>query len=768
MRNITIVLCLLWSVNLYSLEQSSQGITHEPIKKLIITNNDKTKSVFLIRIDLSNDQSNIEDIAHLTEHLLFKGTHENPQFNAFTTYLTNNNIKSNGATYTNYIDFYYIIDNKILESAIPRIVQQFTQPLFSPSQIEKELIPFQEETNNSRRKISYQIDSCLSSKKNKSIEHITSFSPQQISIKVTQWYKKIFLPQNISLMLWSSKPKKALNTLLNNTFSYYDFHNAILENDGAHYVKPNDNNKKVFCSITTTDQSSVFQLRFENKKFHTDIDIQVFLTLLSLNTSNGSLLSELKKHTNFDGITHVSIDNTEIIEFHSKTTYTLTDTLIAKKILFNYLRLLKNNKLPNEVNHSRTIHKLFPITQDYKYLTLQNKFSKGTKQWLNGEDLQQKLASMARFLLESEPTWIIDDRIKSQDIHNENFIEKALASLDINLLDLTSNKHFSDNRTEHYKEIEFLSYPVLSSINQNLAVQTFKQESDVNLTSLLINIKPTPTKLLKTIDFNKIKENFIQDNKHFLTTLKTDFIHVKLEADNGLSIRVSSYTPTFVDLINDVMNRLQRSINKATTHQMTAEFTLLGTVTKQILFEVSQHSKKYSSPISENKIIATPKYVCAPNCINFPLAFASRNKSIAFAKVLISLSNERLLSDIRFSQVISYNAEIALTFKKTIPELRIFASNNNIDINDYLSNFLMATNYNYLSNNKKKFNIAKRNLIINLRKITSYSNVVDYYWFEQVTYGLSIHKINDEIEEIENMSFAEFIMMYKKFITSHK
>ena len=770
MKYITILFYLLWSTNLLALEQKPHSVIQKEINTLIINNNDKTQSAFFIRIDLSNDNSNLTDIAHLTEHLLFKGTHENPSFNAFTTYLTNNNIKSNGRTFNSYIDFHFIIDNNKLEDAIPRIVQQFTQPLFNASQIEKELRPFQEEVNGSLHKNSYKISKCLFNNKNIITRNIESLSSTQLSTEIQQWYKNIFTPDNISFMLWTSKSEQTLKTLLNNALSHYNFPDVTLSNKKINH--PNHGHEKIYCSMSkNTNQGSVFELQFENKNFHMNMETQVFFTLLSLNNKQGSLLSELKKNTSFDSITHVSVDNTEIIQFSSNIPYTLADTVIAKRIFFSYLELLKENKLPNEVKNSLILHKVFPISKGYKYLTLQDQFNKNTKQWFNGEDLHQKLASIANFLLKSNPVWVIDERIKPSEksnIENNESMISTLASLDIKLLDFTPNKSFIDYRTTNYKEIEFLSYPELSPIGDNLSIQTFKENSEIDLTSLLISIKSTSNNNSEIIDFNKIKSLFLERNKKYLELLKNNFIYIQLETSNGLAIRISSYTSTFSNLTNNFMNRLQETINEVTPLEMSAEFVLLGTVTKQIFHDISQQSKKYFSPTSNLNVRNIKSYSCSSNCINFPLTFISRRKAIIFTKLLIELSNQRLLNDIRFSQVISYDAKIALTFKKNHPELRIFASNNTIKIKDYLFDFLMMNNYKYIVDNNDEFNAAKDEILADLDKTISYKSTVEYYWEENVINGLPLRNIKNDIEQLKDMSFTEFIEIYNDFIRLHQ
>ncbi|KAF0751792.1 Uncharacterized protein FWK35_00013743 [Aphis craccivora] len=104
--------------------------------------------------NLSNPK-NIPGLAHLCEHMLFMGTKKYPNENEFSQFVTQNGGNYSACTAMDHTNYHCSSNTDSLRPLLDRFSRFFSEPLFTPSTVEREINAVNSEHNKNK-----VIDSC--------------------------------------------------------------------------------------------------------------------------------------------------------------------------------------------------------------------------------------------------------------------------------------------------------------------------------------------------------------------------------------------------------------------------------------------------------------------------------------------------------------------------------------------------------------------------------------------------------------------------------
>lgn len=87
------------------------------------------------------DPADLQGLSHYLEHMLFMGSEEFPEENAYDAFLVQHAGSSNGYTEAEYTNFHFDVEPSALLGALRRFSAFFKAPLFLTSALEREVHP---------------------------------------------------------------------------------------------------------------------------------------------------------------------------------------------------------------------------------------------------------------------------------------------------------------------------------------------------------------------------------------------------------------------------------------------------------------------------------------------------------------------------------------------------------------------------------------------------------------------------------------------------
>ena len=759
--------------------EGSGDFNNRGINAYEIFSHSHDQSVFFIRLNNANNNNTIEGLHHLLEHMLFKGTRKHPKYNAFMEYLTHNDITSNASTYPEYVDFYFRINNEILFEAIPRILAQFNQPLFSPQQISMEMLPFGEELQRNNGNMFAAINDCRFRQKQniKYVNDVQLMKPESISILMHELYDKLWQPQNVEFFLWSSVNKSERLNILNNVVQNAYFKEK--EDVNSDYKPSTKPNHVILCQKATSEHQSIFEINFDLNHYYVNQNIHLYFETLLESSNKGTLLGEIKRNTSFSSINFIPDSHTVSFSFASEQRYTREDAIAAKLILYRYLTGLSHQKYPNEVIKSEVIQKLYPFEHKYNYYSIQYQFTEASKKPFEGQNLNESLIKFSEYLLSSPALLIMHSGISESSI-SPNYLKKLN-----NQLNKVITQELKDSETNEYLNLTYQSpmgnkqtsnrkFEKLTTITSSFKVQNINQNSQIKLVSLLLKLRISQPEIYDRSSLSKIKQHFLEKNKAFLNKLKEDYVQLSFHYDNrDIYLKVTSYAGSFEHLLAELLPKLKHAFSHENHHIDTqVEFILLGGVNEKLTHYVKRIISEYFS--SEIKYMSNQfttnntEFMCSANCIAFTLNFMNEKNAWLFGAVLQQMTANHFFQDIRFEKAISYDANVVLFYNNKTPEIRITISNTKANLNKELYEYLINHNRVRVARSLKEFEKSKQALIQKLENKYTITKASRYYWNQMIEREESVRGIDEEVMMLRNYTFSEFNKAYELLRQTYK
>ena len=756
------------------------------IKKYFAKSSNTDSSVLLIMLNTAGANNTIKNLEHLLEHMLFKGTYKYQDYTNFMSFLEQNDIFSNARTSSNFIDLYFEINNDILETSISRIFQQFDNPLLSPQQIQKELIPFKEELLMNKNNVFPKLRACFfnQSRPIKYNSDVELLNPDDISKQMHLLYQSIFKQKNITIFFWSSKKQMNINNLLEKAINKLSFFES--NTNQLSFVESNNNKLTELptavqisnCKVLNSRDQHVFNLQVDLKKYYVPQDIRIFFMSTLTKEYSGSFIEHLRKNTKFNNVVFLPF-NDELLEisFSSDKKYTKEDVFKAKKLFFEYLKAIVNKKLINEITKNELSQTLFPVKESYSYYGISQKLQQVSRQPFAGATLQERLVNFSKYVLHHND--IRFTLLNFNDDLTSEFKKNLTSSLlNINFIDSEANPFIPslDMQNENKNMFESDELREFKFIAPGTAGQYINQGNDIKLNSLILQLKKDDDYLEDDKLYSAIKVDFEQQYKSFLNTLADANIELQINTNKSLNLLVASYQVNFLHVLDEILERLNKVINtRIQSQQVSSQMLLLGHVGEQEVANTSQVVAKYfnikpTQSSDENLTVdsSVTRYNCGENCVSFPLNFLHKREAHVFGKILQNMSANHFFNEVRFNQGASYDANLVLFYSDGNPEIRLTISNKEADMSEYINQYFHNISKDVFFDQEKQFHNSKKNLIKKLNDKNEFSKIALHYWKSLIEREIAIEGISVEKQEIQNLSFEKFIKNMDKLVQASK
>lgn len=751
------------------------GDNFNSINKHFAESSNTNSSILLIRLNTSEANKTIKNLDHLLEHMLFKGTYKYQEYTNFMSFLKQNDIFSNARTGTNFIDLYFRINNDILETSISRIFQQFSNPLLSPKQIQKELIPFREELVMNEKNVYPRMRKCFFNQSHgiKYDTNVELLNPNDISKEMHLFYRSIFKQENFTIFFWSSKKQEKIENLLEkaiNKISFFESNNNKPTELPATLQVAN-------CNELNSPHKHVFNLQVDLNKYYISQDIHLFFMSTLTKDDSGSFIEHLRKNTIFNKVLFLPYNGLLEISFSSDKEYSNEDIFRAKELFFEYLKAIVNKKLINEISKNELAQTIYPIKESYSYYGITQKLQQVSRKPFEGATLKERLENFSKYvLLKNDISFIL---LNFNDDFNPEFNEKTLSPfLNIEFIDSVVNPFIPsfNIQSENKNTFEFDELKDLKFISPSIAGQYVNQSNKTKLNSLILQLKGDGNYQGVDYLYPAIKDDFEQQYKGFLNTLADANIELIIKTNKSLNLRVTSYQVNFTYVLDEILNRLNKVVNKhIQSQQISAQMLLLGHISSKELSHSSQVVAKYfdiklNQSSDENLKVnnSISRYNCGENCVSFPLSFLDQREAHVFGKILQNMSANHFFNEVRFNQANSYDANLVLFYSDGTPEIRLTLSNSKADMSEYINNYFINISKGIFFDQEKQFHNSKKNLIKKLNDKNEFSKIVKHYWKNLIERGIAIQGISVEKKEIQNFSFDNFRKNMDKLVQASK
>lgn len=172
-----------------------------------------------------SDPDEYPGIAHFLEHMLFLGTKKYPAESEYDRFLNEHGGQSNAFTGGDFTSYLFSVNNDGFEEALDRFSSFFTEPLFNPSGVSRELNAIDQEfaqNRNSQSRRELQVLKELGNPKHPF--HRFDIGNSQTLIPVSQdtlkdWFQKHYSANLMRLFVYSALPMEKLKDLVVKDFS---------------------------------------------------------------------------------------------------------------------------------------------------------------------------------------------------------------------------------------------------------------------------------------------------------------------------------------------------------------------------------------------------------------------------------------------------------------------------------------------------------------------------------------------------------------------
>lgn len=189
----------------------------------------KAKAVIDVDVGYRDDPKDVLGMAHFLEHMLFQGTLNNPENNAYKEFLIAHGGDSNASTSYLWTNYHFDIDPEFFDPALERFSDQFKIPLFSEDFIDKEKSIIHAEfkyrkDNLYRKQLSVAQETLF---KNHPMENfgtgndtsLSKYDKPTLAKKMREWWKANYSSEKMSLVLYGPLSIEKLQELANKYFS---------------------------------------------------------------------------------------------------------------------------------------------------------------------------------------------------------------------------------------------------------------------------------------------------------------------------------------------------------------------------------------------------------------------------------------------------------------------------------------------------------------------------------------------------------------------
>jgi len=254
-KKILPIFCLFWSFFLFSQPESlviiedkttlpilTPSFSERQTLKLKLENGlqaylisdpkiDKSSAALTVKTGSWEDPKDYPGIAHFLEHMLFLGTKKYPKESEYNRYISEHAGLSNAFTANDITSYLFCVENNAFDEAVDRFSRFFTEPLFNPSGVARELQAIDQEyaknlENDGFRE--YYVHKALTNPEHP--QHGFSIGNRSSLLKVSQetlktWYQQHYSANRMRLIVISNQPLENLQKIVVDNFKDIPNHN---------------------------------------------------------------------------------------------------------------------------------------------------------------------------------------------------------------------------------------------------------------------------------------------------------------------------------------------------------------------------------------------------------------------------------------------------------------------------------------------------------------------------------------------------------------
>ncbi|MEI8365930.1 MAG: insulinase family protein [Parachlamydiaceae bacterium] len=192
---------------------------------------DSSSAALVVQTGSWEDPVEYPGIAHFLEHMLFLGTKKYPDESEYSRYLSEHGGQYNAFTSNDYTGYIFSINNSAFPETLDRFSSFFTEPLFNPSGVDRELEAINQEYAKNIENDDFREYFVLKELANPAHPmHAFSMGNRESLLKVSQetlknWYKQHYSANRMRLEVISNLPLEQIQSLVIADFSSVPNHN---------------------------------------------------------------------------------------------------------------------------------------------------------------------------------------------------------------------------------------------------------------------------------------------------------------------------------------------------------------------------------------------------------------------------------------------------------------------------------------------------------------------------------------------------------------
>jgi len=719
----------------------------------------KSSSLLLVRINTHHLNSEVKDIDHFLEHMLFKGSLHFPQFGQFNAYLDSEKVKSNGKSFFTYIELYFHIPNKNLNKVVENISKHLNSPLFLEAHIIKEMNVFFEETSYSKFNALKLLSSCFVRSKKKERHLLENMAAQDIALSLKSAYKQIWQIGNVDFFLFSSEADSKLKAIARKvSIGASDSklaHSFSFTNSGSYLF--NSPQKTTICSdnLPITKKSAI--VTYDAQDLYIPDEMSLLLDLLILDRSSDSLTSTLGRLTAFSEVAIISnIDNQLRFVLKANHEYTIGDAQKARVILYAFLKQLSEQGFPNASKKARFFSLSNKLTASIEnFLWASREATKVKFKRFEGKSLNIISANYAKELLNRRSAMVLSGNFKrllENNNYNNSLVVKGSEKVEsFRFSDLAENKLIPPIKAllKYESKLSESNNARLQFKSSNFAYQILNQNAQVSLSSVLLQ--------LKFVDKNSAREfseDFEVNNREFIEKLQLAAIGLNVESFGSfVNIKLSGYSFNIEYVISQVSDKLL----KVEGRYFAAKALLLGGMKEGQVNEVYNVFREKLEKKSTGVVLNSKK--ANKQCIE-PCLYSNINSLLpweaeAFSLIFEQTFGQIIFHTIRLEEAQTYDTGTYLSFSYQMqPKIVFYISNKGVSLGDFKQK-LKAIGAKFLS--RSTYEEHKKKLLLELKLAQNYKEQVVFYW-EGLGNGKALfNDYSKVVEALEKMSYEKFI-----------
>jgi len=260
----------------------------------------KSSAAMAVMVGSLADPTNAPGMAHYLEHMLFLGTKSFPKPAEYSTFMHTNGGWDNAYTADEITDFFFEVDNSVMEGAMNRFSRFFVEPLFDENFLDREKNAVNSEFEKNLKSDMWRLnrfESTLAKPGHPFGKFTIGNSKTLAPIKradVIAFYRQYYSSNNMKLVVMSAQPMESLIAWTHKYFGdvpnfgaqrpqYDDFYDDPQMKDRLHFVKAVENSEQLIVSFNIPDDRSYWASK----------PLEILSTIIG-HECKGSLLSYLR------------------------------------------------------------------------------------------------------------------------------------------------------------------------------------------------------------------------------------------------------------------------------------------------------------------------------------------------------------------------------------------------------------------------------------------------------------------------------------------